>query len=225
MKFKVGDKVKIKDDLEIGEEYGVDILFISNMNVYKGMIATITHCNTTSYKLDIDGGIYGWTDEMLEEIPITCSNTDISILSDTTQITTIKVDGIVQRLEIYEKGETNLMKILDIYKENREKELRNAHDTATEVISNNDEILKEINKINKKLIKAELPPISTSGRFTKETQELLDNNNKLFEEAMVKLEKYIAEVKAQLELCETYEQKIQVLINYDIIDKETKKVK
>lgn len=222
MKFKVGDKVKIKDDLR-GKRHNVP-----SMDEYRGKIAIIEVVDTDdTYKLDVDCQEWWWAEEMLEEIPITCSNVgvDTSILSDTTQITTIEIDSIGQRLEIYKKGETNLMKILDIYKENREKELRNAHDTTTEVISNNDEILKEINKINKKLIKAELPPISTSGRITKGTQELLDNNNKLFEEKMVKLEKYIAEVKAQLELCETYEQKIQVLINYDIIDKETKKVK
>ena len=206
MKFKVGDKVKIKDDLRDGRHYTI------SMNEYKGKIAIIEVVDADStYKLDVDCHARWWSEEMLEEY-----------LPNTTKI---KVDSIVQRSEIYEKGETSLMKILDIYKENREKELRYTHDTATEVISNNDEILKEINKINKKLIKAELPPIMTGGRITKETQELLDNNNKLFEEAMVKLEKYIAEVKAQLELCETYEQKIQVLINYDIIDKETKKVK
>lgn len=203
MKFEVGDKVKIKDNLR-GKRHHV-----SGMDEYRGK-------TDGTYKLDVDCQQWWWAEEMLEEIPISYSN---------TTETTIKVDGIEQRLVIYEKGEASLMKILDIYKENREKELRNAHDTAVEAISNNDEILKEINKINKKLIKAELPPISTSGRITKETQELLDNNNKLFEEAMVNLEKYIAEVKAQLELCETYEQKIQVLINYDIIDKETKKVK
>ena len=223
MKFKVGDKVKITDDLRD------KLYYVSSMDEYRGKIAIIkvTDIDDNTYKLDVDCQEWWWAEEMLEEIPINCSNigVDTSILIDTTQITTIEIDSIGPRLEIYEKGEASLMKILDIYKENREKEHRNAHDTAVETISNNDEILKEINKINKKLIKAELPLIITSGRITKETQELLDNNNKLFEEAMVKLEKYIAEVKAQLELCETYEQKIQVLINYDIIDKETKKVK
>lgn len=71
MKYKVGDKVKIREDLNIDEMYGKwDCAF--GMTDYRGMIATITKCNDNndddddSYQINLDYECYNWSDEMFE---------------------------------------------------------------------------------------------------------------------------------------------------------------
>ena len=67
MKYKVGDKVKIREDLVVGYDYN-DYTFIVDMEKYKGAIATIKYCySDESYEVDIDGGTWYWTDDMLED--------------------------------------------------------------------------------------------------------------------------------------------------------------
>ncbi|MFA5433675.1 MAG: hypothetical protein WC319_12500 [Candidatus Paceibacterota bacterium] len=73
MKYKVGDKVKIKSKKwykNEKDEYGnVDCgsnAFIPSMVAYCGMPAVITRI-PFGYKVDIDNGIYEWTDEMFED--------------------------------------------------------------------------------------------------------------------------------------------------------------
>lgn len=65
MKFKVGDKVRVREDLVIGDCYGKE-RFVDGMKEYKGQIFTIK---------EIYGGVYifeknlfNWTDEMLEKV-------------------------------------------------------------------------------------------------------------------------------------------------------------
>ena len=92
MRFKVGDKVRVLNDLEVDKMYGSDCV-IPEMVEWFGKIATISivsgdyynldidaivsgdyyKLDTDAivsgdyYKLDIDGGEWCWTDEMLEE--------------------------------------------------------------------------------------------------------------------------------------------------------------
>lgn len=66
MKYKVGDKVKIREDLKVGKDYN-DCTFIVDMEKYKGKIATIKYSySDDSYEIDLDGGTWFWTDDMLE---------------------------------------------------------------------------------------------------------------------------------------------------------------
>jgi hypothetical protein len=65
MKFRVGDKVKIREDLIVGKSYnGWD--FIEGMNQYKGQIKLVKSAEVGYYTFEGDG--YGWTDSMLEEV-------------------------------------------------------------------------------------------------------------------------------------------------------------
>lgn len=66
MKYKVGDKVKIREDLIVDNEYGSDS-FAEEMKQYKGKTATITDTYMSKYEIDIDDGDWCWTDEMLED--------------------------------------------------------------------------------------------------------------------------------------------------------------
>lgn len=63
MKYKVGDKVKIREDLEDGKEYGKDF-FVSEMNFLKGKTVIISDIEYDFYKLKEDSGKWNWTDEM-----------------------------------------------------------------------------------------------------------------------------------------------------------------
>ena len=66
MKFKVGDKVKIKENLSC-KGYGV-AYFASPMKKYKGKEAKITYISPDGDAccLDIDSGRWGWSKDMLE---------------------------------------------------------------------------------------------------------------------------------------------------------------
>ena len=79
MRFKVGDKVRVLNDLEVDKMYGSDYV-IPEMVEWLGKIAAISIVSGDYYnldidaivsgdyyKLDIDGGEWCWTDEMLEE--------------------------------------------------------------------------------------------------------------------------------------------------------------
>lgn len=68
MKYKVGDKVKIREDLHHNKEYN-DCSVEKEMEEYRGAIATITRCcyDDDYYEINIDGGNWVWTDDMFED--------------------------------------------------------------------------------------------------------------------------------------------------------------
>lgn len=67
MKYKVGDRVRVRRDLEIGTQYGA-YMFASGMVDYKGKIVTISaiELNGPLYFIEEDGGGWRWTYEMFE---------------------------------------------------------------------------------------------------------------------------------------------------------------
>lgn len=72
MKYKVGDKVRIREDLVSGENYGVAIA-INRMTDMGGSVVTIESFLTTGrddkalgYYIEEDPNSYLWTDEMFE---------------------------------------------------------------------------------------------------------------------------------------------------------------
>ena len=74
MKYKVGDKVRVRKDLEANSYYG-EVLFTPGMKKCSGKTMTvdkITYANR--YRLKEDIGHYNWSDEMLEDVE------DITIL-------------------------------------------------------------------------------------------------------------------------------------------------
>lgn len=98
-KFKIGDKVRIKDDLVLNNYYG-DVQFTTAMFGYTGCVATITNAvypysgaiEPIGYLLNIDGGDYTWSDSML----------DLMILNDDeAEINDI---GVASKQEHYKKA-------------------------------------------------------------------------------------------------------------------------
>ncbi|MFW6248206.1 MAG: hypothetical protein ACOC4J_00380 [Bacteroidota bacterium] len=72
MKYKVGDKVKVREDLVAYGDYKMEHdpeisdVFSKNMEFFKGKICTITEADG-KYCLD-DNLFFNWTDEMLEPV-------------------------------------------------------------------------------------------------------------------------------------------------------------
>ena len=74
MKYKVGDKVRIKSldwynenkSYETGNVY-LSMSFVANMSKYCGQVATIIKASgRNEYKIDLDNGYYNWSGEMFE---------------------------------------------------------------------------------------------------------------------------------------------------------------
>ena len=63
MKYKIGDKVRVREDLVVDQWYGKDI-FVHSMTPFKGKIVTIS--KVINFKYEIEGDPYQlwWTDEM-----------------------------------------------------------------------------------------------------------------------------------------------------------------
>lgn len=66
MKYKVGDKVRIRSDLKIYDKYSKYVV-IKEMQKLSGKVITIADCLWDSYRILEDNRVNGWTDEMFEE--------------------------------------------------------------------------------------------------------------------------------------------------------------
>lgn len=65
MKYKVGDKVRVRSGLQINGRYGA-YTFVSEMSDYKGSVVAISEVYLTCYCIEEDKGIWKWTDGMFE---------------------------------------------------------------------------------------------------------------------------------------------------------------
>ena len=63
MKYKIGDKVRVREDLEVGERYGKN-LFVLAMDLFKGKIVTIQDIIIDGYRIIEDHTQWCWSDEM-----------------------------------------------------------------------------------------------------------------------------------------------------------------
>lgn len=70
MKYKVGDRVRIREDLQPNVEYEGDY-FIPDMGDFKGEIATVIKVYGDGYRINEDGGDWKWTDKMFEPVEFT----------------------------------------------------------------------------------------------------------------------------------------------------------
>ena len=65
MKYKIGDKVKVRKDLVPNSEYG-GVCYVEFMDKFKDKECVITNMDDTSYR--INNSEFWWTDEMLEPV-------------------------------------------------------------------------------------------------------------------------------------------------------------
>ena len=83
MKFKVGDKVRVREDLVVDEKYG-DLHLTKSMERFKGQIVTIEEVreeDRTRYNLKEDDNKFWWSTEMLEPIEKEKNNMNIEELN------------------------------------------------------------------------------------------------------------------------------------------------
>lgn len=66
MKYKVGDRVRIKRDLKQGDDYEFGV--IDEMEGLKGHVVTIARIDGNIYKLKEDKGDWNWSEEMFEKL-------------------------------------------------------------------------------------------------------------------------------------------------------------
>lgn len=72
MKYKVGDKVRVKQDLKVGELVTPNrrSFINSRMTGYCGEVVTITRVREEDYEIEEDEGTCWWNDEMLEDVVV-----------------------------------------------------------------------------------------------------------------------------------------------------------
>ena len=64
MKYKIGDKILVRSDLEEGKKYGDEVV-MSDMLFFRGKIVTIEHVDhPCCYRIKEDPDQWHWTDEM-----------------------------------------------------------------------------------------------------------------------------------------------------------------
>jgi len=78
MRYKVGDKVRIRSDLQISRRYG-SYMFASGMDHYKGSVVTISKEQQSLYFycIEEDEGSWIWAEEMFEGLDTSNSEENI----------------------------------------------------------------------------------------------------------------------------------------------------
>jgi hypothetical protein len=66
MKYKVGDIVKVKEDLKVGKDFG-RLCVCQPMAELAGELVTISSVNDDDYHIEEDDGTYYWIDEFFED--------------------------------------------------------------------------------------------------------------------------------------------------------------
>ena len=85
MKYKVGDKVRVRKDLVVGKRYGC-YPAVSKMVEKSGKIATIRTVHSDFYEIYKD--VYSWTDEMFEPVEELTAEEAIRIQAEVCSVTT-----------------------------------------------------------------------------------------------------------------------------------------
>ena len=115
--LKVGDKVKVREDLIVGSYYGEQMFCGGYMETLKGRIATIVEVyDCLSYDIDIDEEGWKWTEEMFEII-----EKEVSV--NMKELTFREVIANIKEGEVWES------EILEIYLDNKTSELVLKHKT------------------------------------------------------------------------------------------------
>ena len=121
------------------------------------------------------------------------------------------------------------MKILDIYKERKEKEFNQEYNEKREELIAKDTIQNIINEMQDQ-VNAILESEEAIGRlkvyepsrFTKDTEKKLKEIGLELDNKREKLRSTLEEIRALFEMTEDYQERMKILKRYDIIDKNGK---
>ena len=126
------------------------------------------------------------------------------------------------------KKEGKEMDLLKIYIARKVKEIKEEYKAKRLEITKDDEIAKKVqtlrtelnNQYNGKYIDINI----VASDYTVDTKVQLKLIDEAENAAIKEFDERMAEVEAQIEICETYEQRIDILTSYNIIDKKTKQL-
>ena len=126
------------------------------------------------------------------------------------------------------KEENNMLKILEIYKEKKTREIEQKYDAQLEDLEFNDpaqilineteEKLKEMLETDKVMISVNSDTVNLTPETIEKRKAIIDIIHKEKEE----LNNVIKEIEALLEFAPNYEESTKILLAYDIIDKKGK---
>lgn len=127
MKYKVGDKVKVRSDLKCEEYYG-GITFTFEMNRFKGMEFTIARVNYGGY-YEVLETPYNFTEEMLEPVEEMSAEEAIriqnemcrSIMCKDCAIEKLRCDSWCGCTEYCSKNPDKVLEVLKQWKKDHEK--------------------------------------------------------------------------------------------------------
>ena len=127
MKYKVGDKVRIRKDLVMGGNYG-DSVAVDDMVDMGGSVVTIERVGNLGYYIEEDPDGYCWTDEMFEPVEEMSAIEALEILSEICmkQYTCSKcpiqcIDRQKTCVSIRRENPTEVVKVLEQWKADHEK--------------------------------------------------------------------------------------------------------
>ena len=95
MKYKVGDKVRVRIDLVVGRIYGAET-FVSDMENLKGKQVTIKGFYDNKYLIEEDDAIWFWTDEMLSPVEETFNVGDVVYDDKGDKVTLLELAWVVR---------------------------------------------------------------------------------------------------------------------------------
>lgn len=126
MKYKVGDKVRVRSDLKVGKGYG-EHAFVHDMFKFVGKIVTIESVWKQGYRIEED--TYWWTDEMFKPAEEMSAEEAIRIQAEMCRSTMCK-DCAIDKLrydshcecsEFRSKNPDKVIEILKQWKADHEK--------------------------------------------------------------------------------------------------------
>ena len=127
MKYKVGDKVRIREDLVMGGNYGGSVA-VDDMTDMCGSVVTIERVGNLGYYIEEDPDGYCWTDEMFEPVEEMSAIEALEILSEICmkQYTCSKcpiqcIDRQKTCVSIRRENPTEVVKVLEQWKADHEK--------------------------------------------------------------------------------------------------------
>lgn len=188
---------------------------------------TFNECELEPY-LDVDAMdsiIYGITSQIQDEKGPS--------VEYPREIKCLGIDFAKNEIPTYEdykpKEKENTMKILELYQEKQTKLIEHKYDKQLEELEKNDELqvyLEQAAQIVKDLMelkdeeRVQIEVVSARVNLTPKTIQKREEIIKLIREEKAELNNKIVEIQALLELAPNYEEKIQILRDYEIIDKK-----
>ena len=129
MKYKVGDNVRVKENLPLYMKAHCVSTFSPETLKYNGMIVTVSEVKKDQYKIEEDNGFYDWYEDMLEPVEEMSAEEAIRIQAEMCRSTMCK-DCAIDKLrydshyecsEFRSKNPDKVIEILKQWKKDHEK--------------------------------------------------------------------------------------------------------